>query len=204
MAIIQPPVPIPMRRTQWRRKRAQQKNRSGWTGTSQIVRLPQASIWTVSGEFPPIIKEENSLEWQAFFEAVDGMANSFPVLMCESQQTSAANVQVNGGGQTGSSVALKGLTGAIGSKFLLKGQKISIPLPNDDVQLEVLQQDITVLSGGVGTALFAGTLRKSPIDSATVEVQWPYALMSMTSPETGFDVNTGQNYGFAFEAEEAF
>jgi hypothetical protein len=203
MALITPPVPLPLRRAQWARSRSQQKN-VGWTGKSQIVRLPIATRWTVSGEFPPIVQEANSLQWQAFFEELDGMANTFPVRAVEAQQTTAANLQVNLAGQTGSSLNLKGLTGTTGTTFLAKGRKISVTLPSGDVQLETLSTNLVIAAGGLGVATFKGTLREAPANNAAVEVQFPFAIMRLTNPDTGYTVDAGQLYGFAFEAEEAF
>lgn len=203
MATINPPSPLPLRRAQWRRVRVQQLNR-GWTGATQIVRLAEATRWTVSGELRPIITEENALAWQAFFEELDGMANVFPLRATETRQTTAANPTVNGAGQTGSQLNLTGLTGSVGSTFLAKGRKISVPLPNGDVQLETLTQALVVGSGGTGTAYFKGTLRQAPANGATVEAQWPYALIRSTTAELGYDVEAGQTYGFAFTGEEAF
>lgn len=203
MATITPPAPLPLRRAQWRRVRSQQMNR-GWTGKTQIVRLPEATRWTVSGELRPIITEANALQWQAFFEELDGMANVFPLRATEGQQTTSANPTVNGAGQTGSSLLLTGLSGSVGSTFLAKGRKISIPLPNGDVQLETLTQPLIVTAGGGGTAYFTGWLRQSPANAATVEVQWPYALIRSSTPELGYDVEAGQLYGFTFTGEEGF
>jgi hypothetical protein len=203
MATINPPVPLPLRRAQWRRVRAQQLNR-GWTGKTQIVRLPEATRWTVSGEFRTIITEENALAWQAFFEELDGMANVFPLRATETRQTTATNPTVNGASQTGSQLSLTGLSGSVGSTFLAKGRKISIVLPSGDVQLETLTQPLIVAAGGTGIAYFKGTLRQSPANGAAVEVQWPYALIRSTTGELGYDVEAGQTYAFAFTGEEAF
>lgn len=203
MAIITPPSAFRLRRAQWRRPRSQQVNR-GWSGKTQIVRLPSATRWTVSGEFVPIRGEAASLSWQAFFEAIDGGANIFPVIAVEGVQTAAAAPTVAGAGQTGSSLALTGLTGTTGATFLPKGAKISIALSSTDRQLEVLQAPIIIGAGGTGTATFAGTLRSSPANGASVEVGLPTALMRLTSAASGWDVDAGQLYGFAFEAEEGF
>ncbi len=204
MAIITPPARLPLRRVQWRRTRVQQHNRSDWTGSTQVVRLPGATRWSVSGEFAPMVTQAAARRWIAFFEALDGMVNSFPVVAVEAAQTVQTNPVVNGAGQTGASLNLTGCSGAIGSELLPAGAKISIPLPDGSVQLEVLTAPIIVTAGGGGVATFSGWLRRSPAAAATVEIAQPSTLMRLTTAVTGWDVDAGQMYGFQFEAEEAF
>lgn len=204
MALITPPSAIRLRRAQWRRERNQQVNRSVWSGKTQVVRLPGATRWTVSGEFPAIQGQSAAEPWQAFFEDVDGVANIFPVIAVEAVQTALTAPTVSGAGQTGSTLNLTGLPGAVGSTYLPKGSKITIPLSATDVQLEVLQAALIVGAGGTATATFKGRLRSSPANGAALVVGLPYALMRMTTPSTGWDVDTGRLYGFAFSAEEGF
>lgn len=128
MAIITPPSPLPLRGVKWRLRRPGQRNRSEWTGREQGVILPGASRWLVSGEFPPIVAPAAANPWIAFFAALDGIANTFPLRAVEAQQTSASNPTVSGANQTGSSLNLSGLTGVAGTMFLPAGARATIPM----------------------------------------------------------------------------
>jgi hypothetical protein len=207
MAIITPPVPLPLRGVQWRRKRAQQVNRSEWTRTRQLVRLPKAAQWTASGEFIPVRQQANALQWQGFFAQLDGMANAFPLVAVEAAQLPVGcYAQVNGAGQVGASLSLFALntTGNFptGTTFLPTGSMITVPLPDGTVQMDRLTAPLIAGAGGVGTATLESWLRKSPTDGAVVEVRLPYALLTLDQPEDGWDVAQLQDYGFAFSAEE--
>jgi hypothetical protein len=68
----------------------------------------------------------------------------------------------------------------------------------------VLTSALVVGASTTGTATIEPRLRKSPANAATIEVQYPYALMALTSDMSGWTVDRGQLYGFSFEAEEAF
>lgn len=204
MAIITPPATFPLRRAVWRLTVPTQINVSGWTGRRQAVILPGAARWSVSGEFRPILKQANALQWQGFFASLDGAANSFPVVAVEAQQTTAANPIVSGAGQTGNALNLAGVAGTVGSVFLPAGSKLSIPMPDGSAQLVVLTAAMTVGAGSTGTAVFRPRLRQSPANAATVEARNPYALMALADDVIEWSVDPGQNYGFAFEAEEAF
>lgn len=204
MAIITPPSPLPLRGVKWRLRRPGQRNRSEWTGREQGVILPGASRWLVSGEFPSIVQPAAANPWIAFFLALDGIANSFPLRAVEAQQTTASNPTVSGGGQTGSSLNLAGLSGTTGAMFLPAGARATIPMTDGTAQLVGLTAPLMVGGGGSGTMQFKAPLRAAPANGATVEVRFPYALVALTEPEAGWDVGVGQIYGFAFDAEEKF
>lgn len=204
MAIIQPPSPLPLRHLRLDLRRPAQANRSGWTGRRQVVLLPGASRWSAKGEFAPRVGDANARLWRSFFVKLDGIANSFPLRVVEKQQTTAANPTISGAGQTGSSVALTGLTGSVGAVFLTEGSFLTLPLSASEVQLVVLTANLVIGAGGTGTATFKAPLRASPTTGGVVEAQYPYALMSMVNDTQGWDVDLAISYGFALEAEEAF
>ncbi len=204
MATITPPSPLPLRSVRWQLNTPTQVNRSEWTGARQAVIIAGAARWSASGEMKPIIKQSNAESWQAFFIALRGQANVFQLRAVEAQQTASANPTVNGGSQTGNTLNLTGLSGSVASTFLPAGSKMTIPFSDGTCQLVVLTSALVVGASTTGTATIEPRLRKSPANAATVEVQYPYALMALTSDVTGWTVDRGQLYGFAFEAEEAF
>jgi hypothetical protein len=196
MAIVTPPAPLPLRKVEWRLLRPSQRVRSEWTGRSQGVVLPGASRWSASGEFPPITKAQNPDQWIGFFAALDGQANSFPLRAVEGQQTTAANPVVNGTGQVGLSLNISGTVS------LPAGARATIPLVGGGAQLVVLTGALT--AAGSGTMQFRAPLRTAAQHGAAIEVQFPYALMSLTSPAPGWSVDAGSVYGFTVDCEEAF
>ncbi len=204
MATITPPSPLPLRSVRWQLNTPTQVNRSEWTGARQAVIIAGAARWSASGEMKPIIKQSNAVAWQAFFIALRGQANVFQLRAVEAQQTASANPTVNGGSQTGNTLNLTGLSGSVASTFLPAGSKMTIPFADGTCQLVVLTADLVVGASTTGSATIEPRLRKSPANAATVEVQYPYALMALTSDMMGWTVDPGQKYGFAFEAEEAF
>jgi hypothetical protein len=201
MATIIPPAPLPLRRAQWRLLRPGQRVRSEWTGYSQGVVLPGAARWQVSGEFPSIVRAEFANPWIAFFAALDGVMNNFPVRAVEAPQTAAVNPVVNGFGQTGSSL---NLTGLAPGPVLGTGARATVPLVGGGVQLVVLTAPLTASIAGTGTMQFRAPLRATAQGGGGVEIREPYARVALTSPAPGWDVETGQLYGFAFDAEEDF
>jgi len=204
MATITPPSTLQLRSVRWQLNTPTQVNRSEWTGGRQAVILAGAARWSASGELIPILGQSNACGWQAFFAALQGQANVFQLRAAQGQQTTASNPTVNGASQTGSTLNLTGLSGAVSSTFLPTGSKITIPFADGTCQLAVLTSALVVGAATTGTATIKPPLRKSPANGATVEVQYPYALMALTSDVVGWTIDIGPLYGFAFDAEEAF
>lgn len=64
---------------------------------------------------------------------------------------------------------------------------MTIPFADGTCQLVVLTSALVVGASTTGVATIEPRLRKSPANAATVEVQYPYALMALTS-----DMSVGQ------------
>lgn len=196
MAIISPTGVLKLRNAKWRLLRPGQRVRSEWTGRSQGVILPGAARWAVSGEFPPIARPEQANPWIAFFAKLNGQANSFWVYAVEKAQTGVADPTVNGAGQVGNSLNITGTAN------LAAGARATIPLADGSYQLVVLTAALAVT--GAGSMAFEPPLRSAALNGQPVRLDMPFAIVSLTSPEIGWDVSPGQIYGFTIDAEESF
>lgn len=202
MAIIMPPARLPLRGLKWRCDFPAQRNRSGWTGTSKLVGLPGAQLWTANGTFVTIIGQDRAKPWKAFFLALRGQQNAFRLVAVEKAQTAIANPRVvSGSPYTATSVMLEGLPAS--TAVLVAGDMMTIPLAGGHERLVGLQQPLVSDANGRATAVFEPEIGEPPIGGSAVEIQWPWSLVSQTSEPAGWDVDVGQTYSFQLAVEEA-
>lgn len=203
MARLDPPAPLRLRGAKWRLREAVQVNRSGWTGRAKVVGLPGAAYWTVEGEAVATLGEASFRQWRGWLMSLRGPLNSFAVRATENQQTTATGAYHKPGGPftAGTSLPLTALPAS--TTVLRTGDMMTVTLPSGHRRLVSLTADLVSDSGGNATAKFAPELGEVPVTGVGVELQWPYALMRMTADPPGWDVDTGQLYGFALSAEEA-
>src|SRR3546814_9339926 len=129
-----------------------QGNRSAWTGRRQVVALPGAARWSASVALRPMLSDSDVLLWRAFLLKLRGQQNTFRLRATEAAQVSGLTVRVNGGGQSGYSLATDGW-GAAGTK-LLAGQFITI-----GDQLIALGDDVVANGSGQATLTLESRLR---------------------------------------------
>lgn len=201
MAIIQPATPLPLAKVAWRLRTPEQQNRSGWTGKSKIIGLPGSQVWLCSGNMASITTQARALPLKAFFFALNGRRNSFPVRAVEQQQTTATNPTVRSGGNAGTTVPLQGLPA--NATVLLAGMMMTVFLPSGHRRLVGLSADLVSNGSGQGTATFWPELGEIPALGAAVEIQWPYGLMRQADDTVGWDVADRIKRGFTLNAEEA-
>jgi len=200
MTVITPPAALPIRRIQWQLRQPAQINRSGWSGRRQVAGQPGGAVWTASGEFAPIVREANARPWRAFWLALRGAINTFYLPASEGDQHALSfTARVNGAGQTGRTLAIDGLPAS--TTIISSGALVSIPTTN---QLLMLTSALTSNGSGQATLAFEPALRVSPADNAIVETKNPVAHVALTSDASGWSVDPGQVYGFAFDVEEVF
>ncbi|MEH3098878.1 hypothetical protein [Sphingomonas adhaesiva] len=202
MAIIPIPARLPLRGLKWRCPEPAIVNRSGWTGTSKVVGLPGAGVWSASGEFSVIVGEGNVLRWRAFFTALRGQRNSFCLIAIErARQTETIGVTVRAGAGNADTLPLQGMPA--GGRVLLGGELMTVPLPSGHHRLVCLTQDLVADANGEGVARFGPELGEIPTAGTLVELRTPYAQVRQTSEPPGWDVGLGQTYTFPFSVEEA-
>jgi len=196
MLIPMPAAPIAAN-IEWTLDQPGQVNRSEFTGRRKVTILAAAPRWSAKVTMPPILGEAAALTWRAFAVDLDGVANSFRLVIVEGPQLPGITPHVVGGGQFGHSLATGGW-GAAGPK-LKRGQFVTI---ND--QPLMLTADIIADGAGNATISFKAYIRVSPVDGLQIEANEPYALVSMTDSKAGWTVGIGQKYAFTFDVEESF
>jgi hypothetical protein len=196
MIIAMPPAPVALQ-IQWRLRQPTQVNRSEFTGRRRTTILAAAPRWTAQVSMPPILGEEGVLPWRAFFARLQGQAHSFRLVACERVQFNSTAVTVKGAGQGGSTILTQGW-GSAGEK-LKAGHFATVA-----DQLLQLTEPVVANSSGEAELTFLPYARLSPADAAPVEVRRPWALMSLTEDEAGWDVGKGQRYAISFACEESF
>lgn len=201
MSIVTPPAPLPLRNVKWRLPPAAQVNRSRWTGTSKSVGLPGAQNWTVSGELVLKVGEAQARAWRAFFVQVSQPFRAFAVRAVEGRQTAAGNPTIGAGANAGTTMPVSGLPAS--QTVLGTGCFLTVPLPSGHRRLVCLTAPLNSNAAGQAVATFEPELTEVPAPGATVEMQWPYALVRLAGDPAGWDVAPGQQYAFAFSAEEA-
>lgn len=193
--LITPPAPLPLARVQWRLRQPNQVNRSAWTGKRQVSTMtPRGAIWLASGEFVPVIGQASARKWRGFFASLNGVANWFPLVASQGAQHGGANPTVSAGASGANTLTLSASPPA-----LLAGDMMTVPLADGTKQLVVLTGNI---SGT--TATFMPPLRAAASAGGTVETILPYAHVALAEEVFSWDIAPGQQFGFAFEAVEAF
>lgn len=199
--VVSPPVPLPIATVEWRLIEPAQVNRSEWTGRRKVIGLPGAPRWTAKIELVPFVSEANVRRWRGWLAALQGPVNRFPVVACESQQTTASNPSVRAGAGNGRTLPLTGLPAS--ATVLPAGAFLTVPLPSGHYRLVCLTAALTSDASGNATASFAPDLGEVPPYGTVVEIQKPYALMALTDDPAGWSVGRGQIYAITLNCEEA-
>ena len=187
MAIIALPAAARIRKIEWTLDRPAQVNRSDWTKRRQVVTQPGPSIWSATADLVVKIGEANMLDVEAFLVDLEGQVNSFRLRAVETPQLAGAHgVTVDGGGQSGRALKLKG---GVAGETLRRGHKLTV---ND--QMVMLMAPLTFDGTGRATASFKPSLRLSPLDNSFVEVVFPTVLVSLATSQVGWSVDVGQIY----------
>lgn len=196
MIVAMPPRPQP-RQIRWEMVRAVQTNRSQVTGRPQRALLSEVGYWRGSFVLPPIKGEEAARAWRAFLLLQRGGFNSFRLPAVEGPQGVAASPFVDGAGGTGTTL-LTGGWGAAGTA-LPAGALLTV-----GDQLVGLTADVVVVPGGGATIAFEPRLHYPSLNGAPIEADVPTALVRMTEPTGGWDVEPGPFYGVGYSFEEVW
>lgn len=105
---------------------------------------------------------------------------------------------VNGGGQTGSAIALRGLAAGY---VIREGQALSIIFAGRRY-LHIATADVTVV-GGAGTVPITPMLRISPNDGAPVEITTPMIEGLLSGNDLPWQLRTDHNADITFVVTEA-
>ena len=191
-----PSSPVPAR-IDWKLRQPTQVNRSEFTSRRRVTILSAAPRLRAQVTLPAIVGEDRVFDWRAFAADCEGQANKFRVIACERDQINLSSVVIAGAGQGGRTLQTAGW-GAPGLK-LKRGQFVTV-----DEQLLILMADVIASESGTAQLSFKPHVRVVPANGAPIEVRRPYAIMSMTSDDTGWTADVGQEYAVSFECEESF
>lgn len=195
MSLITPPATMPLKRIEWRLKQPHQVNRSGWTGRRQVLATPGGAVWSCSAEFVPIIGQAAAKKWQGFFHSLEGQVHRFPVVAVEADQHQGVNPTVVTSAAGAFTAQLSNNIAGLGL-----GDKMTFKLADGNYQMVSLTGP---MSGS--TVAFVPALRGAlATGSGSCETIRPFAIMALPDDSWGYQVGQGQQYGFAFSAEEAF
>lgn len=148
--------------------------------------------WACTVTTPPM-KGANRAIMRAFVASLRGQTNRV-VLGDHShvkRGTQAANVLVNGGSQTGTTLAVDGGTS---SATLLAGDYIGV-----GSYLHMVTADATFNGSGQATLTISPPLRSSPADNSTVNITAPTARFVLTGNTAGWSNQVGGISQFSLE-----
>lgn len=197
MALTLPTRPGKLR-MRWGLRGNTSVSRSRLTRVKHAVRLG-GEVWYCEFSTPRIKDRGLRSEWMSFLLETEGQANVFevaPFFHGEPRASIGGTPVVDGAGQVGSTVDLRGLAaGAIVNQ-------------GDFLRFATTKQ--LVMATTAGTADGAGDLadlaikprlRTSPADGETVDFT-PVVEMTLESDDVGWDVNEFGAFEFSFVAEE--
>lgn len=164
-------------------------SQSPFSGEQQVYSWPY-QMWTLEFELPPMARDAGE-SVEAFLAALRGRLGTFllgPRHVTRPRGTvNLTGVTVNGGGQTGRSLAVAGM-GA--SKTLLAGDWLQLG-GGTSTRIHRVVEDVTANGSGQATLTIEPALRYSPADGDTVRLNAPEGLWRLTQDEIGVTVERG-------------
>ncbi|MGI4876659.1 MAG: hypothetical protein ACRYG4_04165 [Janthinobacterium lividum] len=199
MAVITMPS-AGIRSIKWEIDVPSQLVRSDWTGRTSILlngaARRYATVTVVANKAGAL------LPWRAFTASARGRVNVFALVAVETPQTAATGAVVDGAGQTGSIINLRGLPAS--SVVLPAGALIHIASTYADWQMFELVAPLVSNSAGKAPANFGTPVRSSYADGIGVELANPAAIMRLAVTRTGWTVEPGVYTPGSFDCEESF
>ncbi len=155
------------------------------TFTSPLTKATQrmllgGSRWTATYSLPAM-KRDKAAIWQAFFDKLEGQANTFNAFDPDGKTprgTATGTPLVMGGSQTGSTLITDGWTAGITA--LKAGDYFSV-----GGELKRLTADAVANGSGQATLSFKPALRASPADNAAITVIKPPCTMILADDMQG-------------------
>lgn len=191
MALVNlPDLPRLFSTVDWKLETPQMKNRSQWTGRTQVIGLPGAIYWTARAVVIPISTESAARKWRAFVASLRGAENTFLMPALPTPQAAlpvepivtaavAGNRQVDVNDASGIGV----------------GMQVSILQTNGHYRL-------CVVVGKIANRIsLEPELAGAPTIGSTVKVNNPVATMRLTSGSNGW--SDASTVDFSLDMEEA-
>lgn len=171
-------------------------NKSPFTSQGQTYEH-QGSWWSAKIDFPSMTRVQAS-PWIGFFAALNGRSGTFllgPPNWATPLGTAGGSPIVNGGSQTGKTLAISGLTGVLkAGDYFHVGSGLT----------QRLYMNLTDAGPGSVTLDIFPRLRESPANSAPLTLANPQGAFRLDSNQNSWAITPDQRYALSFSAEEAF
>lgn len=180
-------------------KNAVEESRSPFTFQSQVYNLG-GEMFTISGTLPLMTKEQAE-EYVSFLFKLKGKYGSFlfPIPISTPRGVATGTPLVKGGGQTGNSLIIDGMTPSTTNIFRA-GDWINLGSGLTTRLHKILNDANTNGSGEVTVDLWPA-LRESPSDNAPVTVTNCKAHLRLDN-DYGYSIDTNKHYFLEFAASE--
>lgn len=176
--------------------------RSPFTFSGQTFVYP-GQMWLADVKLKPM-KRSDAEQWISWLVSLRGMLGTF-LLDYPTGATARGNPSgtplVNGAGQTGGTLAIKGATPSI-TGWLKAGDYIQLGSAGTARLHKVLADANSNGSGNVTVDIWPH-LRSSPVNSSTVIVSNAKGLFRLSTNEQSWSINEAAIYGISFPAMEA-
>lgn len=152
-------------------------------------------------------KRDQAAAWIAFLLSLRGYLGTF--LMGDpdwaaprgTSSVTPGTPVVNGAGQTGSTLAIRGAPNSA-TGYLLAGDCIQIG-SGSTARLHRVLTDVSTSGSGTATLDIWPALRYSPTDGATVTLTSPRTVFRLAAPGSSWEVDSISSYGISFSCVEA-
>jgi hypothetical protein len=195
--IILPSTPGPVE-TRFRLVSAANDLNAAFGGPTQRLGR-RGSRWSCDVKMPPMVGEDARL-WLS--RLVRGEANVVAMAIVETglpaQGPAGNDIRVDGAGQLGSTLAIKGVTP---SYQIVEGKWLSVAF-NGRAYLYMVTEDVTADAAGEAAVKIAPMLRASPPDNAVVSLNSPVIAGFVTPAGIGWSIDTANHYGLEFTIQE--
>lgn len=199
MTVLTPPATLPVNKDKIRRIAPSRVMRSAWSGSRQVEILPGARWGFKIGLTPQVFATASAKAWRAFFTSLNGPAGIFKIYPEFANQTPSSGALVRGAAQTGYTLSIDGYSGSLG---LVAGDWITVPYPNKGNGLHMITaltdqttyHDLTIWPA----------LREAPSDNASVEIQMPWAEVSLLDDEFEWERDLMLFHYFELDVEESW
>jgi len=184
--------------------RATSSSISPFTFRQQVYKFG-GERWEGNVTFPPMT-QDTAGELQAFFLEMQGEYGTFlygdPNYLAQGPRGLASGSPVvMGGGQTGNSLIVDGLSNGL-TGWLKKGDYIQLGT-GTTARLYQVYQDVNTNGSGQATIPIFPALRSSPADNAAVVVNGAVGCFRLSTPSAEWQVQEGNYYSFSFGYVEA-
>lgn len=186
---------------EWTPNQAVQTNRPEFGDAEpKITVLGQTFTWSAKVAIVEIRGEAAFRPWRSALMRMKGGARAFRLSACEGPQHAHHQVVVvDGAGQQGNTIALRGFAEGTGMR---DGMFLTVVSANGAERLLAIVAD-TPLAGADGKLVLSiePVVPTGLVDGDRVETRRPWATMRRTDQGTGWRVGPNQTYTVSFECE---